>query len=410
MSVRQSVRLLFSCACLVLAFSANCTHLPACPAEGGPAWSEWRSPHFRLLTDVANQGEAERLATQLEQFRAAIVAAAWRDVPEPPDLIEVITLRSAFETRAVQPRFVDGHFFSKGPVSFILTSATERFQRAHVLKHETVHALMHQLDLDINAPSWFCEGMAEYLAATDIDETTDKITFGALAREPLNAVYRLGVASWDELWLKKTEGRGLIRQRGTGWLLVHYLFNRERQRFARYQSSLAQAKDPEALWLEVFPELNATTLTKRLSEYWEAGEYAKYQAIIPRPHFYFAERILPDAEVHALLGTLLLTARDSETDNETRGRGEISEALRLDPLNLRARIVESFLIGKNLDDTSIAQQLAQKHPNDWRAWLLLANAADRDHRPSDFEAALRQARALGYRERRATPPRAAEPY
>ena len=64
----------------VLTLSAGCAHLPACPSEGGSRWSEWSSPHFRVLTDVEDDEDAETLAAQLEHFRAAIVAAAWRDV------------------------------------------------------------------------------------------------------------------------------------------------------------------------------------------------------------------------------------------------------------------------------------------------------------------------------------------
>jgi hypothetical protein len=87
------------------ALAAGCLDLPTCPAKGGPAWSEWTSPHFRLLIDVTDEEAAERLATELEQFRAAILATAWRDAPEPADLLGVIALRSAYEAdAAMAPR------------------------------------------------------------------------------------------------------------------------------------------------------------------------------------------------------------------------------------------------------------------------------------------------------------------
>lgn len=61
---------------LLVASAAGCVHLPTCPAKGGPAWSEWTSPHFRLLTDVTDDDTAEQLATQLEQLRAASLTRA----------------------------------------------------------------------------------------------------------------------------------------------------------------------------------------------------------------------------------------------------------------------------------------------------------------------------------------------
>jgi len=42
----------------------------------------------------------------------------------------------------------------------VVVPATTRMERENVLKHEIVHALMRQLDLDRNAPLWFNEGMA----------------------------------------------------------------------------------------------------------------------------------------------------------------------------------------------------------------------------------------------------------
>src|SRR6266511_2738469 len=60
-------------ALFVAALAGGCAHLPNCPGKGGPHWSEWTSPHFRVLTDVEDETDAEMLATQLEHFRAAIV-------------------------------------------------------------------------------------------------------------------------------------------------------------------------------------------------------------------------------------------------------------------------------------------------------------------------------------------------
>ena len=146
---------------LVAALACACAHLPAAPDEGGPAWTEWTSPHFRVMTDVTDDEVAEHLATQLEQFRTAILAAAWRDVPEPTELIEVIVLRNVYEAEAVLPPRTAAVFAWRGGLEFIVASATEHVGRAKTLKHETVHALMRQLGLDRNAPVWFCEGIAE---------------------------------------------------------------------------------------------------------------------------------------------------------------------------------------------------------------------------------------------------------
>jgi hypothetical protein len=395
---------------LVAALACACAHLPSAPDEGGPAWTEWTSPHFRLLTDVTDEGVAEHLATQLEQFRAAILAAAWRDVPEPKDLLEVIALRNAFETDAVLPPHAIAEFVPLGGLDFIVLSATEHVGRAKTVKHETVHALMHQLGLDRNAPVWFGEGIAEYLAMTDFDENTDKITFGSWDPDYLRAVHRIGLADWDELWAPHALDIEKFRQVSTSWLLVHYLFNHERERFSRYQVALAGAKDAKALWREVFPELGRDELYDRLSVYATDGEYVKVTAQIPEPHFGLVERAVTHAEVHAILGMLNWSASGHEAAAGARAHGEIAEALGLDPMNVRARFVERVLMHQGIEDLKTAESLTHEHPDDWRAWLVLAAAHAANRQERETQAALAKAHRLGFPEREAPGQRVASPY
>jgi hypothetical protein len=397
-------------AATLLGLCAGCAHLPPCPAKGGPAWSAWTSPHFQLLTDVTDEAAAERLATELEQFRAALVAAAWPDAPEPARPLEVIALRDAFETAEVLPPHVDAEFVALGGLDFILASATEHFGRAKTLKHETVHGLMHQLGLDRNAPVWFAEGIAEYLAMTELDEETHQISFGAIDPDYLASVHQSGLAGWHELWAPNAGGMEKWRQVATAWLLVHYLFNQQRERFHRYQSGLAAAKDAQAYWLEVFPELTPTGLYDRLSAYASSGEYVKYVFKIPRPHFAFVQQSVSDAEVHAVFGLLRWSAAGRDRQARAAARQEIGEALRLDGMNLRARFVERVLMGNAADDVAMARALTLAHPNDWRAWLILGVAHANRRQPVELEAALVRARALGYQDRSDLRPSAAAPY
>jgi hypothetical protein len=154
-----------------LALAAGCASLPACPGQGGPRWSEWSSPHFRVLTDVEDERDAETLATQLEHFRAAMMAAAWRDVPEAGEPIEVAALRAWNEADVFLPPHVEGSFFSYLGTGIVVAPTTNQVARENMLKHEIVHALMRQLDLDRNAPVWLREGVAMYLAMTSYESS-----------------------------------------------------------------------------------------------------------------------------------------------------------------------------------------------------------------------------------------------
>ena len=393
--------------------AAGCAYLPACPGRSGPRWSGWSSPHFRLLTDVEDDEDAETLATQLEHFRAAIVAAAWRDVPEAGEPIEVAILRSWSEADVFLPPHTDGLFYNYLGTGIVVAPATNQVARENVLKHEIVHALMRQLDLDRKAPIWFKEGMAMYLAATSYEESSDKVTFGAPDLDALKQIAYRVPYPWHGLWTWSEDPLEKARLYATSWLFVHYLFNHERERFQRFQAGLAGSTDAKVLWNQIFPDLGSPEAFERtLNRYIEGGDYVKYTALIPRPHFSFVTRTLPDSEVHALRALLYAMAKEHNDEAPARLRIELAEALRHEPLNLRARLLERILLRENVADMDTAKALTSKYPQAWQAWLVLAAAHGRRRENKESGEALEKARALGFRGDAPAPtlPNVAAPY
>jgi hypothetical protein len=396
-----------------VALAAGCAHLPACPGEGGPRWTEWSSPHFRVLTDVEDEEDAEQLATQLEHFRAAIVAAAWRDVPEAGEPIEVAALRGWSEADVFLPPHAGGRFVSYLGTGIVIAPTTNQVAREKMLKHEIVHALMRQLDLDRNAPVWFKEGLAMYLAMTSYEESSDEVTFGAPDVEALRLVAYSGLYPWRDLWTWPADPIEQARLEATSWLFVHYLFNHDRERFQRFQAGLASARDAMLLWAEVFPDLATPDAFERtLARYSEGGEYVKYRALIPRPHFSFATRPVPDGEVHALRALLYSTTNRHKDEAPALMRRELAEALRQEPLNLRARMLERLYMRENVGDIDTAHALTARYPAAWQAWLVLAAAHGSRHEGKESGEALERARSLGFRGGAPTPmlPNVATPY
>jgi hypothetical protein len=397
----------------VLTLSAGCAHLPACPGKGGPRWTEWSSPHFRVLTDVEDDEDAETLATQLEHFRAAIVAAAWRDVTETGEPIEVAALRDWSEADVFLPPHSGGLFYNYLGTGIVVAPATNQVARQNMLKHEIVHALMRQLDLDRGAPTWFKEGMAMYLATTSYEETNDKVTFGEPDREALKRIGYRGTSPWHALWTWSEDPLEKAQLYATSWLFVHYLFNHERDRFQRFQAGLAGASAAKVLWTQLFPDLATPEAFERtLDRYLEDGEYAKYTALTPRPHFSFVTRAVPDHEVHALRALLFASGNSHDDEAPTRMRSEVAEALRQDPLNLRALVLERFWLHEKLGDMATAQTLTSRYPQAWQAWLVLAAAHSNRREGKKVDEALARARALGFRGDAPAPtlPNVATPY
>ena len=397
----------------VLSLAAGCAYLPACPGKGGPRWTEWSSPHFRLLTDVEDEKDAETLATELEHFRAAIVEAAWRDVPEAREPIEVAVLGRSSEEEVFLPLHAEGLFFSYLGTGIVVAPATTRMERENVLKHEIVHALMRQLDLDRNAPLWFREGMAIVLAMTTYEESSDAVTFGAPDTNALRLVVYRGLYAWGDLWARSTEPIDMARLEATSWLFVHYLFNHERERFQRFQAGLAGTSDAKLLWTQIFPDLaTPDAFARTLGRYLESGAYVKYKARIPRPHFSFGARPIADSEVHALRALLSVMAKEHNDDAPGLMRRELAESLRQEPLNLRARMVERLYLRENVADLDTAKTLTAKYPQAWQAWLVLAAAHGSRREGKESDAALEKARSLGFRGDAPAPtlPNVAAPY
>jgi hypothetical protein len=194
---------------------------------------------------------------------------------------------------------------------------------------------------------------------------------------------------------------------------VHYRFNHERERFQRFQAGLASATDAKVYWKQIFPDLGSTEAFERtLSRYREDGDYVKYTALIPRPHFNFVTRSVSDGEVHALRALLYATAKEHNGDAPALLRAELAESLRQEPLNLRARMVERLLIGENVGDLDTAQALTSKYPQAWQAWLVLAAAHRKRRDDKEFGVALEHARAIGFQGGAPTPtlPNVAAPY
>ena len=118
--------------------------------------------------------------------------------------------------------------------------------------------------------------------------------------------------------------------------------------------------------------------------------------MIPRPRFGLTSRPVPDDEVHAVRALLFTWVVGRDESAPTRQRAELAEALRINPLNLRARLVERFMIKENTSDLDIPLALTKSSPADWRAWVLLASAHENRKEGLAFQAALQQAVALGF--------------
>jgi hypothetical protein len=364
----------------VLASSA-CASLPPCPARGGPAWSEWTSPHFTLFTDL-DVDDARSTLRDYEELRAAVHLAAWRRAPEPRGRVVVIALRDLRERHVFVPAGYLATFMTAPPLSqpFIIKSGSERDD---VVTWTLVHALGRQYGLQGKVP-WFDEGLARYLGPLRLDED-GKVTYGQVDPQLLRALTFGHLTSFENLWNPvPLEDRGKFY--ATSWVVVHYLFNHEGARFDEFQRRLLTTSDARAAWREVFPDLTSEVMDARLSAYvFREGQFDAFEARLPPLHAATTQAPLSDAQVHALRALLYATTTVSQpAPREALARAEIAEALRLEPLQMLALVVQRLLLRDDEADVVAPKKLIALHPASAAAWLLLARAWTARH---DLQAA-----------------------
>jgi hypothetical protein len=358
-----------------------CATLPACPAKGGPTWSEWAGPHILLLTDL-DDGDAREALRGLEQVRAGVLAAAWRRAPEPRGRLTVVAFRSSGERLTFVPAGFTASFIAKGHEAFIVKSGAERDDVAADI---LARALAYHYGLLGKAP-WFDEGLARYLESLHVEDD-GVVAYGGMVPSLLDSVHSGRLTAFENLWAPVTPE---TRQRfiATSWLAVHYLFNHEPERFLAFQLGLATTNDPRAAWRAAFPDLTSEVMDERLTAYaFRAGTFTTFKVRVEAPPYEPRRRPLADAQVHALRALLFATILDAPRTE--LAREELGEALRLDPLDVTAAFVGRVVLEGDERDVELPKRLVDRYPDDPMAWLLLARSraarSERDEARESWE-------------------------
>jgi hypothetical protein len=391
----------------VVLASGACASLPACPARGGPAWTEWDTPHFQLLTDL-DAADAQAVALHFERLRAAVLLAAWRRAPEPHGRITVVALRSWRERQVFIPAGCVATFAAKDALkqALIIEGGDEQDD---IVTRTLVLALGHHYGLQGNS-RWLDEGLSQYFAPLRIadDET---VTYGQVDPAYARAATFGGLTSFARLWQPITlpdRDRFLV----TSWLAVHYLFNNEGPRFEDFQRRVIESKDAPGAWRAVFPDLTADVMDARLSGYvFRDGQFATFTARLPSVSAEARARPVDDAGVHALRALLYATADAERGTHEAEVRAEVAEALRLDPLQIVAVYLQHVVLHERQTDLDTAKKIVAREPDSAMAWLILAVTRAARHEPTEAHEAWEEVSArTGPTDQSALEPQVARPY
>ena len=373
--------------------------VPTLNAHAEPAWTEVRSPHFRVLTDGSSR-DGRNVANEFEQMRHVLALQFHNDAIEGGAPLTIIAARDAGTFRTVDPVVskakggdnIAGVFHRGWEKQFAvvrLDTWTDNGQVVvyHEYTHSVLHANAHWL------PVWLDEGYAEIYAYTRFQN--DHIYVGApslrmreLQNHPLIPVSTMLEVNSRSPYYHDSDKVQLFY--AEAWAMVHYMTfgpNMEAgAKLNRFFAKLQEGAKQQAAFQEIFGDPHA--FDQALSHYLDrftftAGVLPPDRGIDPKS---FSERRLTPAETDYELGSFHIATYD-----RANGSALIEKALALDPALAGAHEELGFIkFASGQDIAALAEwkQAVALDPTRFRALfaLTMTNAQSGDQTPAQVQA------------------------
>ncbi|AKT36047.1 tetratricopeptide repeat protein [Chondromyces crocatus] len=307
------------------------------PAQGGPTWTEFRSAHFTVFTDLDVEEARIRLA-HFEQLYEALEHLLQPPADATPTPLRVVVFdRDKDFAALVGPDHNVGAYHKRGSVLELDPSSTLVMHGAD-LDDETQEVFLHELTHQFLAlrfgplPTWLNEGLAQYYETLRIEG--NQISLGApgahdFSEQPHiwtswrgNLIQTQIPATWaPTVWDLVHSDRGSfyglssrpekpeeLQKRSVthytaAWKFVHLLSNGPdatyRSRFDAMLGALQAGTRPREAFLEQYggdlPRLQAD-----YQRYLTQARLSRRHATLPppKPRAPAAQRVLEEAEVH----------------------------------------------------------------------------------------------------------------
>jgi len=343
-----------------------------CPSAGGPAWREVQTAHFVVQTNLSS-GKAQALAREVERLYEVLLHAMFKSPPAFPGKVRVVALQSDAEFDLFAPKGIFA-FYQRGGLegpTMVVPGYMDTESR-RTIAHELTHHVAARIFL--RQSHWFSEGLASYMETLGSSGPGNSPTVGGANQGRFRSVFPWhgGLARVFE---EKTKFEH--REYGQSWALVFYLFNRQPAAFADLQRRYSRGQDPAQAWREVFPQWDPArpggmeALDDEVGRFLANGKYGYRDVQLP-PEQEVTERPLDAAAAHRIRLSLPWLNRGEKFPKEAF-QAELDEALRHDPGHVLALRLSSF----DAKDAAAKQALGEKavaaHPEDGRAWSLLAD-------------------------------------
>jgi tetratricopeptide (TPR) repeat protein len=369
---------------LALLFALACAHVQSSQTAVPAAWHELTSEHFTVFSDVP-EDKARRAVADMELVRNALAELAWTTSKVDTARYQVVLLQSQEELREFAFKGLGGFATSDafGEPILVVTADQDVIDDT-LFKHELTHLIDKQFM--VTKPRWVDEGIATYLESLQIDARRNRLTVGLpegsrlkyLATYPMKRAFAVLQQGAE---IETTTQEAAYAFETYSWLWVHWLADMKRPAFEDYLNRLAKGEETWAAFTAAFPGLREADVQRDLNAYFTQKLMRAGSAPLHPWSGTVQSKPMEAAEAVALRAELLGFHAGYVATPERRAEfeAEVRKALDIDPGNPLA------LAQTENGDPKPA---IEKHPDDWRAWLLYA---DRNHAD---QAALDKARAL----------------
>jgi hypothetical protein len=340
--------------------------IPPLPSRGGPTWLEVESEHVTLWTDAGAERGRE-LVREIERRRQLVMTAMNHAHSRARSF--VIALRSAREVAAYIPKqFIGVAWDAQNPTSRPgILLAADNDDRDHVVNHELTHVI--SFGIIKNQPPWLAEGIATYFEMVDLKADETSVQIGIPREDRAAILLQSRPLSTAKLFACKEFRCRDDLFYATSWALFSFLLFEHYDQLHHYLQRLNELSDDREAEAsdKVFADLPFEKLDRDLSEWLVNGKIGFPRIEVTVHEVPARERPLGDADVLAARSLLEFKYKDEVTAIRT-----LSEALRIDRTNLLARLIDATVTHSIEPDD--ARATAAAHPDDWRAWRLLAQA------------------------------------